>query len=103
MSGLQWAFDALDSLAKDDLHGQPDAETLDRTATLVAIGNRVAAELTRTVRHAEITQAAERDGLKSMRSWLIPCPAVAGGGRPGGAIGLGAGGVPRDGGGVRGR
>ncbi|MEU2348675.1 DUF222 domain-containing protein [Modestobacter sp. NPDC049651] len=44
---------------------------MDRTALLVAAGNMVAAELTRTVRHAETTQAPERDGLKSMRSWLV--------------------------------
>ncbi|MCZ2836786.1 HNH endonuclease signature motif containing protein [Modestobacter sp. VKM Ac-2985] len=68
MSELQ---SALDSLAADDLHQLSDAQVLDRTAMLVQLGNRVAAELTRTVRRAEVTQAAERDGLKSMRSWLI--------------------------------
>ncbi|WP_222195340.1 HNH endonuclease signature motif containing protein [Modestobacter italicus] len=62
---------ALDALATDDLHGLSDGEVLDRTALLVAVQNRVAAELTRTVRHGEVTQAAEHDGLKSMRSWLI--------------------------------
>ena len=68
MSELQWA---LDVLAKEDLHGLSDAETLDRTAALGAVMNQVTAELTRTVRHADATQAAEHDGLKSMRSWLI--------------------------------
>ncbi|MCZ2817058.1 HNH endonuclease signature motif containing protein [Modestobacter sp. VKM Ac-2984] len=68
MSELQ---SALDVLAADDLHLLSDAQVLDRTAMLVQLGNRVAAELTRTVRRAETTQAAERDGLKSMRSWLI--------------------------------
>jgi len=62
---------ALDALAADDLHGLSDGQVLDRTALLVALGNRVAAELTRTVRHGELTQAAEHDGLKSMRSWLV--------------------------------
>jgi len=62
---------ALDALAADDLHTLAVGQVLDRTAMLVQVANRVAAELTRTVRHAETTQAAERDGLTSMRSWLI--------------------------------
>src|SRR3978361_1395916 len=62
---------ALDALAAEDLHGRAPGQTVDRTALLVAVANRVAAELTRTVRHAECTQAAEHDGLKSMRSWLV--------------------------------
>jgi hypothetical protein len=62
---------ALDALAADDLHGLSGGQVLDRTALLVQLANRVAAELTRTVRHGDTTQAAERDGLKSMRSWLI--------------------------------
>ncbi|MCZ2806439.1 DUF222 domain-containing protein [Modestobacter sp. VKM Ac-2983] len=68
MSELQ---SALDALAAEDLHGWSDGAALDRVAVLVALQNRVAAELTRTVRHAELTQAAECDGLKSIRSWLI--------------------------------
>jgi hypothetical protein len=32
--------------------------------------NRLDAELTRTVRRADVTQAAEHDGMKSMPSWL---------------------------------
>src|ERR1700709_2630477 len=62
---------ALDALAAEDLHGLSQGQTLDRTALLVAVVNRASAELTRTVRHAECTQAAEHDGLKTMRSWLI--------------------------------
>ncbi|OMQ16293.1 endonuclease [Modestobacter sp. VKM Ac-2676] len=62
---------ALDDLAGADLHGLSDGQVLDRTAVLVAARNRLDAELTRTVRHAAVTQAAEHDGLKSMRSWLI--------------------------------
>jgi hypothetical protein len=45
-------------------------EVLDRTALLVAVRNAADAELARTVRRAENTQAPERDGLKSMASWL---------------------------------
>ena len=62
---------ALDALAADDLHGLSEGQVLDRTAMLVQLVNRASAELTRTVRHGELTQAAESDGLKTMRSWLI--------------------------------
>ncbi|WP_222195416.1 HNH endonuclease signature motif containing protein [Modestobacter italicus] len=62
---------ALDALAADDLHGLTDGQVLDRTAELVRLVNRASAELTRTVRHGEVTRAPERDGLTSMRSWLI--------------------------------
>src|SRR4051794_1346077 len=61
---------ALDALAVEDLYGLPAPATLDRTAMLVAAQNRLAAELARTVRHAELSQAPEHDGLKSMGSWL---------------------------------
>jgi uncharacterized protein DUF222/HNH endonuclease len=47
-----------------------DEEVLERTTLLVAVRNGVDAELTRTVRKAENMQAPERDGQKSMRSWL---------------------------------
>jgi len=62
---------ALDTLAVEDLTGLSDGQVLDRTALLVAARNRMDAELTRTVRHADATSAVEHDGLKSMRSWLI--------------------------------
>ncbi|MFQ1000573.1 DUF222 domain-containing protein [Modestobacter sp. SSW1-42] len=62
---------ALDALAAEDLHALTNAQTLERTASLVQMANRVAAELTRTVRHGELTQAAEHDGMRTMRSWLI--------------------------------
>ncbi|OMQ14316.1 endonuclease [Modestobacter sp. VKM Ac-2676] len=62
---------ALDALAGSGLLGLSDGEVLDRTAALVAARNRLDAELTRTVRHAGAVQACERDGLKSIRSWLI--------------------------------
>ncbi|QNG37886.1 DUF222 domain-containing protein [Geodermatophilaceae bacterium NBWT11] len=68
MSELQ---SALDGLLGEDLHDLTSGQTLDRTALLVAARNRLDAEVTRTVRHAELTQAAEHDGLRSMRSWLI--------------------------------
>src|SRR4051812_32316234 len=61
---------AFDVLAAADLHLLTDDQLLDRTAALVALQNRVAAELGRTVRRAELAQAPERDGLKTMGSWL---------------------------------
>src|SRR3954454_23700907 len=72
----------LDSLAGDDLHAMTAPELLDRTAVLVAARNRIDAELARTVRRAELGQAAEHDGLKTMASCLRgparPSPAAAG-------------------------
>jgi len=61
---------ALDALAADDLHALSAGAQLDRTTELIRAANRIQAELARTVRVAELTQAAEYDGLKSMRSWL---------------------------------
>src|SRR3954471_22413616 len=61
---------ALDALAAEDLDGLVASQLLDRTAELVRARNRIDAELTRTVRRCEITQAAEHDGLRSMASWL---------------------------------
>src|SRR3954451_8561585 len=61
---------ALDGLAADDLHRLPSAELLDRVAELVRARNRIDAELARTVRRAELAQAPEHDGLKTMASWL---------------------------------
>ncbi|MGY1832895.1 DUF222 domain-containing protein [Geodermatophilus sp. SYSU D01180] len=45
-------------------------DVLDDVAALVAERNRIDARLTRLVRDAENQQAPERDGLKSMASWL---------------------------------
>ena len=71
MGELASALDSLtDALAADDLFGLSDADLLDRTADLVAARNRIDAELARTVRRAELTQAPERDGLKTVGSWL---------------------------------
>jgi hypothetical protein len=61
---------ALDVLAADDLPALSAGEQLDRTALLVRARNRIDAELARTVRVADLTQAPEYDGLKTMRSWL---------------------------------
>ncbi|SFF70695.1 DUF222 domain-containing protein, partial [Blastococcus tunisiensis] len=61
---------ALDALADDDLHALVAPQLLDRTAELVRARNRIDAELSRTVRHAENVQAPEHDGQKSMASWL---------------------------------
>ena len=61
---------ALDALAADDLHALGSAALLDRTAELIRARNRMDAELARTVGVAESAQAAEHDGLTSMRSWL---------------------------------
>jgi hypothetical protein len=61
---------ALDALAAEDLDGLVAPQLLDRTALLVRAGNRLDAELTRTVRRADAVQAAEHDGMKSMPSWL---------------------------------
>src|SRR4051794_41907452 len=95
-------------------------QVLDRTAALLAAKNMLDAELARTVREGELTQAAEHDGLKSMASWLrgharlspaavgqlvrngralekLPAVAAAfagGGGTPGGGSGVGPGGQP---------
>src|SRR4051812_47586445 len=60
----------LDALAAEDLHALTPAELLHRTAALVARCNRMQAELARTARVAELAQAPEHDGLKSMPSWL---------------------------------
>jgi hypothetical protein len=61
---------ALDALAADDLHAMGAGEQLDRVALLVRARNRIDAELARTVRVADLAQAPEHDGLKTMRSWL---------------------------------
>ena len=76
MSELQ---SALDALRADELSGVTDGRLLDRVGELVAAQNRVAAELARTVRACELAQAAERDGLKSMRSWLVGHALLSGG------------------------
>jgi hypothetical protein len=61
---------ALDALATDDLDAMVAPQLLDRSALLVRARNRIDAELARTVRRADCTQAAEHDGAKSMAWWL---------------------------------
>jgi hypothetical protein len=61
---------ALDGLAGDDLHAAFAPQLLDRLRGLLAAQNRLAAEITRTVRECELTQASEHDGAKTMASWL---------------------------------
>jgi hypothetical protein len=61
---------ALGALAGDDLDGLPAGAQLDRIRHLVAAQNRIAAELTRSVRTADLSQAVEHDGQKSITSWL---------------------------------
>ncbi|SFO92497.1 HNH endonuclease [Geodermatophilus dictyosporus] len=58
------------SSAAIETDGLSDGELLDAIAATVAARNREDARLARLVRAAEHRQAAERDGLKSMRSWL---------------------------------
>jgi hypothetical protein len=61
---------ALDALAADDLDTLPAGAQLDRIMSLVAAQNRLAALVTDAVRTADRSQAAEHDGLKSIKSWL---------------------------------
>ena len=49
---------------------EPASALLERIAELVRERNRIDAELAHTVRRAELAQAPEHDGLKSMASWL---------------------------------
>src|SRR4051812_44881545 len=57
-------------MCSSDLHALSDAELLDRTRSLVAERNRIAAELARTVRVADGKRAFAGDGMKSAQSWL---------------------------------
>ena len=70
MGELASTLDELGGLAADDLFGLSEADLLDRTRGLVRARNMLEAELARTTRRAELAQAAEHDGLKSMKSWL---------------------------------
>jgi hypothetical protein len=62
---------ALDALGAEDLTTSFGGPLLDRLAPLLQAHNQLSAEIARTVRECELTQAPERDGLKSMQSWLI--------------------------------
>ena len=61
---------ALDALTADDLHALPAGAQLARIRELAQIRNRLDAEIARSVRVAETTQAPEHDGQKTMASWL---------------------------------
>ncbi len=56
--------------AAEGLDGLTDGELLEHVADLVAEQNRLAARLAAAVRRAEHRQAAEHDGLTTMRAWL---------------------------------
>src|SRR5512133_1403981 len=61
---------ALDALAADDLVELPAGSLLELVRELVAAQNRIAAQLARAVRRADVCEAAEADGIASMASWL---------------------------------
>ena len=61
---------ALDRLAGADLKGLFGPQLLDCARRLLVAQNRLDAQVTRAVREGELTQAAEHDGQKTMRSWL---------------------------------
>src|SRR3712207_1376739 len=61
---------ALDALSDDDVLARAPREQLAEIAALLEARNRIDAQLTRRVRAAELQQASEDDGKKSMRSWL---------------------------------
>jgi len=61
---------ALDALAADDVRGLPPRQQLDGITELLEARNRIDAQLARRVRAAELQQAPEDDGKKSMQSWL---------------------------------
>ncbi len=61
---------ALRALAAEDLKSSFGPAMIERTGSLVVARNRLDAEVARTVREGELTQAAEHDGKASMASWL---------------------------------
>jgi hypothetical protein len=61
---------SLDALAAEDLSPLLGPALLERLRPLLVAQNRLAAEIARTVREAEVSGAAEVDGLKTMTSWL---------------------------------
>ena len=61
---------ALEGLAGEDLKSSFGPAVIERTAALVVAKNRLDAELARTVREGELTQASEHDGKATMASWL---------------------------------
>nr|WP_091929884.1 HNH endonuclease signature motif containing protein [Blastococcus sp. DSM 46786] len=61
---------ALDDLAAERLEGAFGPQLIERLGPLLVAGNRLTAEVARTVRQGELTGAAEHDGHKTMASWL---------------------------------
>jgi len=61
---------ALDALAGDDLYAVPAGARLEQITELVQARNRLDALLARRVRNADLTRAAEHDGVTSMAAWL---------------------------------
>jgi hypothetical protein len=61
---------ALEALAGQDLKSSFGPAVLERLGPLLTATNRLAAEVARTVREGELTQACEHDGKASMASWL---------------------------------
>src|SRR5689334_21599298 len=61
---------ALDRLAEQELKGTFGPQLIERTRALTTLKNRLDAELARTVREGELTQASEHDGAGSMAGWL---------------------------------
>jgi hypothetical protein len=61
---------ALDRLVGQDLKGLFGPQVLERSRRLLALKNRLDAQVARTVREGELTQASEHDGAKTMQSWL---------------------------------
>ena len=60
----------LEALAAEDLKSSFGPAVIERTGSLVVAKNRLDAELARTVREGELTQACEHDGKATMASWL---------------------------------
>ncbi|WP_245160989.1 DUF222 domain-containing protein [Blastococcus sp. CT_GayMR16] len=60
----------LDRLAVEDTTAMFGPQVLDRTRRLLRAQNRIDAQVARSVREGELTQAAETDGLATMQSWL---------------------------------
>jgi hypothetical protein len=61
---------AVDRVADQDLTGMFGPQVLERSRRLLALKNRLDAQVARTVREGELTQASEYDGAKTMQSWL---------------------------------
>src|SRR4051812_35931773 len=61
---------ALDQVAEQNLKGLFGPQVVNWTKRLLRAANRLDAQVARSVREGELTQAAEHDGAKTMQSWL---------------------------------